>query len=73
VETPLFPWSWGERAGEPEEAMLAKGKKRVNGKSVLLCTIGEERGRKTTIMTTGHFGIKPLDARIYLKLKVTKI
>ena len=55
------------------KAMLAKGKKRVNGKCVLLCTIEEARGQKTTIMTYGHLGGDPSGLCIYLKLQVIKI
>ena len=34
--------------------MLAKGKKSVNGKCVLLCTLEETTGRKITILTASH-------------------
>jgi hypothetical protein len=49
--------------------MLAKGKKRVNGKCVLLCTNEEVAGRKITIMTCGHGRVHFLTHRMLLKLK----
>ncbi len=53
--------------------MLAKGKKRVNGKCVLLCTNEEATGRKTTIMTASHVTVGLLTHRILLKIKAHKI
>jgi hypothetical protein len=49
--------------------MLAKGKKRVNGKCVLLCTNEEETGRKITIMTVSHGSVHYLTRCMLLKLK----
>src|SRR5579864_1808926 len=56
-----------------EGMMLAKGKKRVNGKCVLLCTNEEARGRKTTIMTGSHETASLLTHCIILKIKEQKI
>ena len=53
--------------------MLAKGKKRVNGKCVLLCTNEEATGRKITIMTASHVAVGLLTHCILLKLKANKI
>ncbi len=53
--------------------MLAKGKKRVNGKCVLLCTNEEASGQKTTIMTASHVTVGLLTHCILLKLKANEI
>jgi hypothetical protein len=49
--------------------MLAKGKKRVNGKCVLLCTNEEGNGLKLTIMTASHTTVIFLTHCILLKIK----
>jgi hypothetical protein len=49
--------------------MLAKGKKRVNGKCVLLCTNEEAPGPKITIMTASHTTVIFLTHCIILKIK----
>jgi hypothetical protein len=53
--------------------MLAKGKKRVNGKCVLLCTIEEVSGQKITIMTHSQFLGGFWRQGIILKIKVITI
>ena len=53
--------------------MLAKGKKRVNGKCVLLCTNEEATGLKITILTASHPASVFLPGRIMLKTKVQNI
>jgi hypothetical protein len=53
--------------------MLAKGKKRVNGKCVLLCTNEEETGPKITIVTASHAIATFLTNCILLKIKASNI
>ncbi len=53
--------------------MLAKGKKRVNGKCVLLCTNEEATGLKITIVTASHVAVIFLTHCILLKIKGTNI
>lgn len=53
--------------------MLAKGKKSVNGKCVLLCTLEETTGRKITILTASHAAAVFVPSCIPLKTKVKNI
>jgi hypothetical protein len=53
--------------------MLAKGKKRVNGKCVLLCTNEEATGLKITIMTISHKAVTFLTHCILMKIKEANI
>gem|GEM_PF-6391435 len=62
-----------ERGLRPRDFMLAKGKKSVNGKCVLLCTLEETTGRKITILTASHPAAVFLSTCISLKTKVTNI
>ena len=54
------------------DVMLAKGKKSVNGKCVLLCTNEEETGRKITIMTVSHGGVHFLTSLYVIETKADK-